>query len=203
MQIVQTNTMATATPSILVYGSSGVGKTTLLGTLPHEETLIIDVDRGLASLGHASIDTIQIGSDLGNLKEVVEAIVSGSAEMAKYRADLDGGLKANCREFDETNEEYCERVADWYAEEPRVHVQLVRRNPEQLDLQAKQTQDVNREIDAATHLDRFYPNPVACSIMPCPFAAICLESTPDAIEGLYTVKKDPNEESPEDEVPVF
>jgi len=118
------------------------------------------------------------------------------------RYKLDGELKANCREFDETNDEYMSRIEGWYQEKSRIHIHLVRRNPEQLELNQRELIGVTREIEAAKHLDRFYPNPSACMILSCPFASICLESTPDAIEGLFTIKTKTNEELAND-VPAF
>lgn len=46
----------------VIYGSSGTGKTTLLGTLPESETMIISAEAGLLCLSDKEIDVWEIKS---------------------------------------------------------------------------------------------------------------------------------------------
>lgn len=45
---------------MIVYGQSGIGKTTLLGTLPENETLIVSAESGLLCLQDKSIDVVEV-----------------------------------------------------------------------------------------------------------------------------------------------
>ena len=114
--------------------------------------------------------------------------------MDERKYTKDDKLYASQHEFDEPQADYLGRVADWYAEKERVHVRVIRRNTEQLQFHAQALGSIADEIDAAKHLDRFYPNPEACSIFVCPFQSICLEYTPEAVEGLFDKKTTTNEE---------
>jgi phage nucleotide-binding protein len=60
--------------TILVYGESGVGKSTLLGTLPGK-TLILDVEGGLKVIrGREDVYRVKIPETLENLKSVFDAL---------------------------------------------------------------------------------------------------------------------------------
>ena len=59
MQITSTQTNETGTIKVLIFGESGVGKTTLAGTL-NEPTLIISAEAGLLSLKGKKIDVIDL-----------------------------------------------------------------------------------------------------------------------------------------------
>lgn len=64
----------------LIYGPPGIGKTTLLGSLPGK-TLIIDVDRGTSVLSDSrnssNIDIVRLGDDLKNLPEIISELRDG------------------------------------------------------------------------------------------------------------------------------
>lgn len=54
-----------------IYAPPGMGKTTLLGSLPGK-TLIIDVDRGTSVLrGNPNVDIVQLSESLVELREVL------------------------------------------------------------------------------------------------------------------------------------
>lgn len=46
----------------MIYGQSGIGKTSLLGTLPQSETLIVSAESGLLCLQDKSIDVTEVKS---------------------------------------------------------------------------------------------------------------------------------------------
>jgi phage nucleotide-binding protein len=46
----------------MIYGQSGIGKTSLLGTLPAAETLIVSAESGLLCLQDKSIDVVEVKS---------------------------------------------------------------------------------------------------------------------------------------------
>jgi phage nucleotide-binding protein len=48
---------------ICIYGVSGIGKTSLAKTLPHEEILFLDAESGIASLRDTNIDVISLAKD--------------------------------------------------------------------------------------------------------------------------------------------
>jgi phage nucleotide-binding protein len=62
MKIKKTNEVESNRLFALIVGSSGVGKTSLAKTLPHEETLILSAESGLLSIRDASIDVIEINN---------------------------------------------------------------------------------------------------------------------------------------------
>lgn len=74
LEITQTDNVASQGITMLVYGESGVGKTTLLGTLPEKDTLIIDVEGGIASLRKKSIAVVKVNSNLDNLSAIFEEL---------------------------------------------------------------------------------------------------------------------------------
>ena len=94
----------------LVYGASGVGKTSLCNSL--EKTLIISSESGLLSLSKSSIDYVEVtgnnaSSKLASLRECVDFAVKSDYEtlfidsltdiasiMVDYQFDLIGGDKS-------------------------------------------------------------------------------------------------------------
>ena len=74
MQIISGKAITTEKVTCLIYGTPGMGKTTLLGTLPGK-TLIIDIDRGTSVLaGCENVDIVRISEDLHELQEIVSAL---------------------------------------------------------------------------------------------------------------------------------
>ncbi|QIN98909.1 hypothetical protein emhyr_32 [Salmonella phage emhyr] len=49
-------------PKVAIYGASGVGKTTLAKTLPHDKVLVINAEGGLMSIADADIDSTPINT---------------------------------------------------------------------------------------------------------------------------------------------
>ena len=71
MQIISGKAITTEKVTCLIYGTPGMGKTTLLGTLPGK-TLIIDIDRGTSVLaGCENVDIVRISEDLHELRELM------------------------------------------------------------------------------------------------------------------------------------
>lgn len=62
-QIVSTKRAAdNKLPKVVVYGQSGVGKTSLARTLPHQQTLIVNAEGGLMSIADVDIDSTPVKS---------------------------------------------------------------------------------------------------------------------------------------------
>lgn len=59
MNVTNTKDLHSHQVKVMVYGQSGIGKTTLLGTLPESETLIISAESGLLCLQDKSIDVVE------------------------------------------------------------------------------------------------------------------------------------------------
>lgn len=62
MEITTTKGLHSSQVKMLVYGQSGIGKTSLLGTMPAAETLIISAESGLLCLADKAIDVIEVKS---------------------------------------------------------------------------------------------------------------------------------------------
>lgn len=62
MEIKSTKNLHTEQVKMLVYGQSGIGKTTLCGTLPESETLIISAESGLLCLSDKDIAVTEVKS---------------------------------------------------------------------------------------------------------------------------------------------
>lgn len=90
VHITKTDDIGTNGLTCLLYGESGIGKTTMLGTLPGR-TLIIDIEGGTSVLRRQSIDTIQVPADLANLREVFAYI--GRDELAYDNVCLDSATE--------------------------------------------------------------------------------------------------------------
>lgn len=108
----------------------------------------------------------------------------------KYKKD--GTLYANCREFDETNEEYIERVREWYASRSvpeyfRQHI--VTRNEAQVEAMVDNVKRIASDIRRAESQGDWYMNPQACQVLSCPYASVCLEDTPEAREANFTARE--------------
>ncbi len=60
--------------SVVIYGAPGMGKTTLLGTLPGE-TLIIDVDKGTSVLaGAENVDVVRISENIAEIPGIIKEL---------------------------------------------------------------------------------------------------------------------------------
>ncbi|QBJ00944.1 AAA family ATPase [Salmonella phage LSE7621] len=63
VQIVSTKqAVGNKRPKVAIYGASGVGKTSLAKTLPHDKVLVIDAEGGLMSIADADIDSTPINT---------------------------------------------------------------------------------------------------------------------------------------------
>lgn len=63
MKIISTSEIHQKPAYICVYGASGMGKTSLAKTLPHNEVLILDAESGISSLVGTKIDVISLSRD--------------------------------------------------------------------------------------------------------------------------------------------
>jgi len=82
MNITSTRGLHNEQIKCLITGVSGSGKTTAIGTLPAEETLIISAESGLLSLGDKSIDVIEI-TKYSQIQDAYRFVLSTEAE--KYK----------------------------------------------------------------------------------------------------------------------
>ena len=74
MQILKATEMTEGKLTALIYGTPGIGKTTLLGTLPGR-TLILDVDRGTSVLrGNENVDIVRLSEDLQEMPEILKEL---------------------------------------------------------------------------------------------------------------------------------
>jgi phage nucleotide-binding protein len=72
MQILKAAELKNEKVTALIYGPPGIGKTTLLGSLPGK-TLVIDVDKGTSVLsGNENVDVVRLNEDLSNLPEILK-----------------------------------------------------------------------------------------------------------------------------------
>jgi len=78
MNVKKTNNMKATGITMLVYGKPGTGKTTLAGTLPPEETLLINIEGGTGVLSDKPIDMVEIDKNLGNLELILEQLDAGT-----------------------------------------------------------------------------------------------------------------------------
>ena len=62
MEIKSTRGLHTSSIKCIVYGDSGAGKTSLIGTLPEREILIISAESGLLSLDDKDIDSLSVST---------------------------------------------------------------------------------------------------------------------------------------------
>lgn len=84
MRLTKSNSRELTLLHALLHGDSGVGKTTSLGTLPVDSTLIVSVERGLMPLRHEPYHTVTAKS-WGHLRELAQVFTDSR------RAD-DGSL---------------------------------------------------------------------------------------------------------------
>lgn len=74
MQILKATELQDEKVTALFYAPPGMGKTTLLGSLPGR-TLIIDVDKGTSVLkGKENVDIVRLSEDLSDLPEILKEL---------------------------------------------------------------------------------------------------------------------------------
>jgi len=85
MQVHNTDNISVdGTVNICVYGPSGIGKTTLATTLNRQETLILNMEKGLLSVAGTGIDYVNIQST-ADLAEAYRMLTEDAGWKAKYR----------------------------------------------------------------------------------------------------------------------
>ena len=74
MEIMNAKDLTTEKITCLIYGTPGMGKTTLLGLLPGR-TLIIDIDRGTSVIaGCENVDIVRVSENLVELEELLKLL---------------------------------------------------------------------------------------------------------------------------------
>lgn len=109
MQVKNTNDIATdGHVKVCVYGPSGIGKTSLAKTLPKDEVLILNCEKGLLSVAGAGIDYVDVFSTK-DLADAFQQLTENQDWMRKYKTII----------WDSTSDmaetvfaEECEKYAD-------------------------------------------------------------------------------------------
>lgn len=119
MNINNTQNTGVSVLKILVFGESGVGKTTLAGTI-NEPTLIISAEAGLLSLGNKKIDVIDLSLDdngnvipkekrIARLGEVYQYLTSDACRKKYKWIFIDSLTEINQNLLEQLNLEFPER----------------------------------------------------------------------------------------------
>jgi len=116
-------------------------------------------------------------------RPAINPLLATPEDKRKYKKD--GSLYATQRDHDETDEEYLDRVREWYAEKAQFQTHVIQRNTEQLEQLKRNFDMIVRDMKACEKDETFYPNGRSCSVLPCEYAGICLESTPEIIEANF------------------
>jgi hypothetical protein len=124
-------------------------------------------------------------------KPAIRPQLATPIEKRKYTQT--GALYKNQREEDETVEEYCQRLEQWYAEKSRVHLHFVYRTESDIDNQIADLNLVFKDMAECERNETYYRNPSACQILDCPYRPKCLDNAPDT-DCLFIKKKARNEE---------
>ena len=125
-------------------------------------------------------------------------------------------LYANMNERDERPDEFAVRVADWYRAQadniasgvqspdtsPFVQHFVYRTDAQLAEIKKRFTQ-LCSDLRKATREGAWYPNAQACSILPCAFASVCIEDTPEARAGNFVkaAEEKADDESARKELP--
>lgn len=125
-------------------------------------------------------------------KPTIKPYKATPIEQRKYKKD--GSLYANQREFDETLEEFKERLAKWYAEEERIHRHFIYRKANELKEHIEDLQLQIKDLIRAEADGTYYRNPASCKIFGCPYRALCIAEDPKNFIDLYENKTKRNEE---------
>lgn len=83
MELKSTKNLHSSKVKAIIYADSGMGKTTLLGTLPESETLIVSAESGLLCLNDKDVAVVEINR-WGDLQEVYKNI-SKNPEWAHFK----------------------------------------------------------------------------------------------------------------------
>ncbi len=92
----------------------------------------------------------------------------------------------------ETEEQYLARVEDWYTDEKVKAIECVR-SASELKETEEEVRYIVREIRNCKH---FYRNPRNCSMVPCPYASICLNYDPELTTGFVKKERESEELDP-------
>jgi len=107
MEIKKTNEQADTGLTCVFYGQSGVGKTTLVGTLPEDEVFVLDIDKGLKVLKGKEINYVPVGSKLDYVQTVEDLLTTdhdykyvfidtltelGNLELVNYAKNQSSGM---------------------------------------------------------------------------------------------------------------
>lgn len=125
-------------------------------------------------------------------KPTIKPFKATSLEQRKYKKD--GSLYANQREFDETLEEFKERLGKWYTEEERIHRHFIYRKPTELSERIEDLQLQIKDLIRAEADGTYYRNPASCKVFGCPYRPLCIAEDPTNFIDLYTTKTKRNEE---------
>lgn len=125
-------------------------------------------------------------------KPTIKPYKATPIEQRKYKKD--GSLYANQREFDETLEEFKDRLAKWYAEEERIHRHFIYRKANELKEHIEDLQLQIKDLIRAEADGTYYRNPASCKIFGCPYRALCIAEDPKNFIDLYENKTKRNEE---------
>lgn len=83
MEIKTTQGLHSEQVKMLIYGQSGIGKTSLLGTMPAAETLIVSAESGLLCLADKAIDVTEVKSY--DAVRAVYAYLAKNEDEGKYK----------------------------------------------------------------------------------------------------------------------
>lgn len=125
-------------------------------------------------------------------KPTIKPYKATPIEQRKYKKD--GSLYANQREFDETLEEFKERLAKWYEEDERIHRHFIYRKANELKEHIEDLQLQIKDLIRAEADGTYYRNPASCKIFGCPYRALCIAEDPKNFIDLYANKTKRNEE---------